>query len=134
MQAARQAEVENLYQAAIGQHHVLRLQVAMKDAQRMRSLQAVGNLNAHRKHKLRTRRTARNQLVQRLAGHVLHHDVAFVAGLAHFVDGADIGMLDRRSQPRLAQHRRCASAAADSRPARRIFSTTGRCSSVSLAR
>ena len=45
-QPTRQAEVENLYQSAIGQHHVLRLQVAMKDAQRMRSLQSVGDLDA----------------------------------------------------------------------------------------
>ena len=38
-QAARQAKVEDLGQAAIGEHHVLRLQVAMKDAQRVRGLQ-----------------------------------------------------------------------------------------------
>jgi hypothetical protein len=49
----RQAEVQNLDQAAVGQHHVLRLQIAMKDAQRVRRLQAVGNLDAHRKHSCR---------------------------------------------------------------------------------
>ena len=130
----RQAEVENLDQAAVGEHHVLRLQVAMKDAQRMRGLQSVRNLDAHREHQLQSRRPARDELVERLARHVLHDDVAFVAALAHFIDGADIGMLDGRGQPRLAQHRACASAAAESSPVRRILSTTGRCSSVSLAR
>jgi hypothetical protein len=84
----------------------LRFQVAVEDAQRVRGLQSVGNLDSDRKQQLQAGRPARNQLVQRLAGHVLHHDVALVAGLAHFVDGADVGMLDGRGQPRLAQHRR----------------------------
>ena len=106
MQPARQPEVENLYQAAVGQHHVLRFQVAVKDAQRVRGLQAVGNLDADRKQQLQTRRPALDQLIQRLAGHKLHGDVGLVAALADFVDGAHIGMLDGRRQPRLAQHRR----------------------------
>ena len=105
-QPASQAEVENLHQAAVCQHHVLRLQVAVKDAQRVRRLQAVRNLNADGKNKLQTRGTARNEPVERLARHILHHDVAFVAALAYFINRADVGVLNRRSQPRLAQHRR----------------------------
>ncbi len=105
-QPPRQPEVQNLHQAAVGQHHVLRLQVAVKDAQRMRRLQPVGNLDAHREHQLQVRRPALDQLVQRLARHILHGDVGLVAALAHLVDGAHIGMLDGRRQPRLAQHRR----------------------------
>ena len=104
MQAARQAEVENLNQAAVGQHHILRLQVAMKDPQGMGGLQTVRNLNADREHELDIRRTARDQRIQRLPGNELHDDVGFFAGLTHFVDGADVGVLDRRCQPRLAQH------------------------------
>ena len=46
------------------------------------------------------------ELIERLARHILHDDVAFVASLAHLVDGADIGMLNRRGETRFAQHRR----------------------------
>ena len=106
MQPPRQAEVQNLNQPAIGQHHVLRFQVAMKDAQRMRRLQAVRNLDAHRKHQLQAGRPALDQLVQRLARHVLHHDESLIAVFAHLIDSANIRMLDRRSQPCLAQHSR----------------------------
>jgi hypothetical protein len=133
MQAAREAEVENLDQAAVGEHDVLRLEVAMKDAQRVRGLETVGDLNADREHQLEAGRAARDERVERLAGHELHDDVGFFAGFADLVDGADVGVFDRRGQPRLAQHRRphlpCVS-----RPRRRILSTTGRVSSVSLAR
>ena len=44
-QTPRQAEVKNLYQASIREHYILRLQVAMEDAERVRCLQAVCNLN-----------------------------------------------------------------------------------------
>ena len=64
----------------------------------------VGNLDADREHQLQAGRPARDELVERLAGHILHGDVAFVAAFAHFVDAAHIGMLDGRGQPRLAQH------------------------------
>ena len=76
----------------------------MKDAQRVRRLQTVGDLDAHREHELQARRPARDQLIERLPGHVLHDDVAFVAAFAHFIDGADVGVLDRGGQARLAQH------------------------------
>ena len=103
-QPPRQAEVQNLHQAAIGEHHVLRLQVAMKDAERVRCLQSVGDLDADGKQQLQTRRPTDDELVKRLARHVLHGDVAFVAAFAHFVDAADVGMLNRRRQARFAQH------------------------------
>ncbi len=77
----------------------------MKDAQRMRRLQPVRNLDAHRENQLYARRSAFDELVQRLAGHVLHGDVGLFAAFAHLVDAAHIGMLDGRRQPRLAQHR-----------------------------
>ena len=65
MEPAGKAEVENLYQAAIGEHHVLRLEVAMKDAQRVRSLESVGDLDADGEHKLEHGGTARDETVER---------------------------------------------------------------------
>src|SRR5580704_19745360 len=38
-EAAREAEVEDLYQAAVREHDILRLEVAVKDAKRVRGLQ-----------------------------------------------------------------------------------------------
>ena len=105
-QPPRETEVQYLHQATIGQHHVLRLQVTVKDAQRVRRLQPIRDLNADRQYKLQVRGTALNQRVQRLPGHKLHRDVGFLAALSHLVDCAHIGMLDRRRQPRLAQHSR----------------------------
>ncbi len=105
-QPPRQTKVEDLHQSPIGQHHVCRLQVAMKDPQQMRRAQTVRDLDAHRQHQLQTRRPLSNDLVQRLPRHILHHDVGFFALFADLIDGADVGVLDRRGQPRLAQHSR----------------------------
>ena len=77
----------------------------MKDAQRMRGLQPVSDLDADRENQLHARRPALNELVQRLAGHILHDDVGLFAALAHLVDAAHVGMLDGRCETRLAQHR-----------------------------
>ena len=48
LKASRQAKIEYLDESAFGQHHVLRFQVSMKDAQRMRSLQTICDLDADR--------------------------------------------------------------------------------------
>ena len=106
MQSPCQTKVENLHQPTVGQHHVLRFQIAMEDAERVRCIQAIGNLYADRKNQLERCRAACNQAVKRLTGHVLHGDKGFVLGLADFVDAADVGMVDGRCQPRLAQHGR----------------------------
>src|SRR3984885_2111886 len=78
----------------------------MEDAQMMRGMQSVRDLNADRKHKLQAGRSAANEPVERLAGNVLHDDIAFIAAFANFINSANIRMLDRRSQPGFAQHRR----------------------------
>ncbi len=100
----RQSEVENLYQSAVSEHYVLRLQVAVKDAERVRGLQTVGNLDADRKQQLQTGGPLGDELLERLARHILHGDVSFVAALAHFVNAANVGVLDGRCHARLAQH------------------------------
>ncbi len=101
--------------------------------QRVRCLQTVGNLNAHREHQLRVGRAAGNQLVERLAGDVLHDDEALVAGFAHFVDAADVGVLDGRGQPRLAEHGGAHLLSREQAGAQNLEDHR-RCSRVSLAR
>ncbi len=75
----------------------------MKDAEGVRRLQAIGNLDADGEQKLRSGRATLDELIERLAGHILHDDVALVAGLAHFVDGADVGVLDGGGEAGFAQ-------------------------------
>jgi hypothetical protein len=45
--AARETEVENLGQAAVGEHDVRGLEIAMKDAERVGGAETVGDLDAH---------------------------------------------------------------------------------------
>jgi hypothetical protein len=105
LQLPRQPEVQYLDQAAIGQHDVGGLQVAMEYPQPMRRRQSVGDLHPARKHQLRVCRPFFDDLVEALAGNVLHHDVRFAVRLADLIDRADIGMVDDGRQPRLAQLR-----------------------------
>src|SRR5579875_1114200 len=100
---ARQAEVEDLHQSSVGEHYVLRFQVAVKNALGVGGFKSIGDLNPHRDHKLRTCRSPRNQPIERLAGYVLHGDKGFVAALACLVDCADIRVLEGRGQARFAQ-------------------------------
>jgi len=55
----------------------------MKDAERVSGLQPVGNLDSYGEHELRCTWAFRNEVVKRLAGHVLHDNKAFIVGLAY---------------------------------------------------
>ncbi len=110
-EAASEAEVENLDEAAVGEHDVGRLEVAMEDAERVGGRETVGDLNAGGEDELEAGRSFGDDLVERLAGNVLHDDVGFfaVAGFgrsfAYVVDGADVGVVDGRGQAGLAKLR-----------------------------
>ena len=118
IELAGQAKVENLDEAAVGEHDVGRLQVAMEDAELVRGGEAVGDLDAGGEHKLQAGRPLGDYLVQRLAGDVLHDDVGFglfllaagaTAGLrgslAYIVDRCDVRVIDGRGQTGLAELR-----------------------------
>ncbi len=110
-QPTGEAEVENFDEAAIGEHDVGGLEVAMEDAQIVRGGEAVRDLDARRERELQACRSLGDDLVERLAGDVLHDDVGFfaVAGVgwsyAYLVDGADVGVVDGRGQPGFAKLR-----------------------------
>ena len=102
-QAAGEAEVENLGQAAIGEHDVGGLEVAMEDAEGVGGGEAVGDLDADGEDELQAGGAFGDELIEGLAGDVLHDDEGFLAFFADFVDGADVGVLDGGGHARFAQ-------------------------------
>ena len=99
-EAAGEAEVEDLDEAAVGEHDVGGLEVAVEDAEGVGGGEAVGGLDAGREDELEGGGAFGDELVEDLAGDVLHDDVGFFAvaafgwGFADVVDGADVGVVD----------------------------------------
>ena len=92
----RQAEVENLGVSPLGDENVGGFDVAMNDAFAVSGIERIGNLDGNRDNALRIQGACGDQVFQRHAIQVLHGDerLAFVA--PDFVDGADIGVIERR--------------------------------------
>ena len=109
-QAAGEAEVEDLDEAAVGEHDVGGLEVAMEDAEGVGGGEAVGDLDADGEDELQAGWAFGDELVEGLAGDVLHDDEGFFAFFADFVDGADVGVVDGGGHARFAKRRWCASA------------------------
>ena len=99
-EAAGEAEVEDLDEAAVGEHDVGGLEVAVEDAEVVGGGEAVGGLDAGGEDELEAGGAFGDELVEGLAGDVLHDDVGFFAvavfggGFADVVDGADVGVVD----------------------------------------
>ena len=108
-EAAGEAEVEDLDEAAVGEHDVGGLEVAMEDAEVVGGGEAVGGLDAGGEDELEAGGAFGDELVEGLAGDVLHDDVGFFAvtafggGLADVVDGADVGVVDGGGETGLAE-------------------------------
>ncbi len=111
-EAPGEAEVEDLDQAAVGQHDVGGLQVAMEDSQVVRSGETFRYLDTGRQNELEGGRTLGDELVEALSGNVLHDDVrlfglaSFGRGLSYVIDGADVRVVDRGGKASLAELRR----------------------------
>jgi len=111
VEAAGEAEVEYLDEAAIGEHDVGGLEVAVEDAELVRGGEAVGDLDTGGERELQAGGALGDDLVERLAGDVLHDNVGLVlsAGLggclADVVDGGDVGVVDGGGEAGLAQLR-----------------------------
>ena len=93
----RQTEVENLGVAAVGDENVRGLDVAMDDSLAVRGIEGVGHFDRQGEQALELHRPALDQVLQGLAAEALHHDEEMAIVLADFVDGADVGMVQRRS-------------------------------------
>ena len=70
----REAEVEDLDQAALGPHQVRALDVAVDDAAAVRFVERVGHLQADLDDFANRQRPLRDPRRQQLALDVLHHD------------------------------------------------------------
>ena len=97
-----ESEVQHLGMAAIGNEDIGRLDVAMNDALLVRRVQRFGNVERNPQGLVGVQRIAVEHLEERVALHVLHHDVRTVAVLADFVHRADVGMVQSGSGARLA--------------------------------
>src|SRR5208282_6433596 len=83
--------------AALGDEYVGRLDVAMDDAFRVSGVERVGNFDGEVEEQIELERAAANAVLERRALHVFHGDEGAPFVLANFIDGADVGMIERGS-------------------------------------
>ena len=91
----RQPEVEDLGSAFPCDDDVRALEIAVNDATGMSERHRVGDLAAVLEHGLEREAVLRDQLAQRPAVDVLHHDEGVPVDFADFVNGADVRMIQR---------------------------------------
>ena len=75
----------------------------MNDPSIVGAREGAGNLRTVAHHGARGQARILAEDAQRLALDQLHHDVEFAIGLADFVDGADVGMSERRRSTRFVE-------------------------------
>ena len=88
--------------SALGDEKVGRLDVAMDDAFGMRRVERIGNFDRERQQRVQLHRTPGDHVLQGHAIEILHGDKRLAVLLANVVNGADVGMVQRRSRLRLA--------------------------------
>src|SRR5262245_36921945 len=98
----RQTEIQNLHLTGRCHHHVARFDVTMDDAAFMRSSQGVGNLDGDREGAAKVERASVYQIAHVLAFDVLHRDEVDAFNVVEIEDGADVWMVEGRSEPRFA--------------------------------
>ena len=94
----RETKIEHLDQPILGDHDVSGLEVAMNNARGMRLRQRVRNLNAISDGFTQFELALLDHRRQRRPAHVLHYDEVGVVLGVDFVDGDDIGMIERGSR------------------------------------
>ena len=97
-----QPEIENLRVAAAGDEHIRRLDVAVDDPGGVRRLQRVGDLDRERQQQIDLERAPGDAMLQRRPVEELHDEERAAVVLADIVDGADVGVVQRRCGARLA--------------------------------
>ena len=86
----------------IGHENVGRLDVTVDNSLAVRGVERIGNFNGQGKQAIEFHRPCADQMLQRLAAEAFHHDEHMSFVLADFVDGADVGMIQRRCGTSLA--------------------------------
>ncbi len=83
--------------AALGDEDVRGLDVAMNDAFGVSSIESVGDLNGECKKSVVFQGAPGHHVLEREAVEKFHRDEALAVVLADFVDGADVGVVQRGS-------------------------------------
>ena len=81
---------------------IRRLDVAMHDPFRMRSIQRIRHLNSQVHHSIGFQRPSRDEVLERGSFQIFHDNEGLAVFLANVVNGADVGMVQGRSRLRLA--------------------------------
>lgn len=98
-----ETKVQNLDLSGRGDDDIGRLDVAMDDAAIVRMCQGSGDLRAIPHNQLRAQALRGDQRIERGALDKLHHDEMAAAGFAHFVDGADMRIVQAGGGSRFAE-------------------------------
>src|ERR1700693_292754 len=96
------AEVENFGVAAFSDKNIGGLDVAMDDSFAVGSIERVGDVDTEIEEQFQIQGAARDAVLQRFAVKTFHGDVGLPIFLANFVNGADVGMIQRGGRSRLA--------------------------------
>ena len=115
-----------------GDEKIRRLDVAVDDPGGMRRLERVGDLDGERQQQIDLERAPGNAMLQRRPVEKLHHEERPAVLLADIVDGADVGVIQRRGGARLAAESGQGSGSSAS-SGDRNFNATKRSSRVSSA-
>ena len=103
LRRARDPEIGNLHRVVLADEKVLRLYVAMDDADRMSSCNAIEHLTrVANGHAGGERRVSRDDLLERAAGHIFHDDERLPIGYPVVIDHNYVGVVQRGDRRRLA--------------------------------
>ncbi len=94
----RQAEIENLGVAALGDENVGGLDVAMDDVFAVRGIERIGDFDGQAEQHVHFERAPGDAVLEGQAVEVLHGDESLAIFLANIVNGADVGMVQGGSR------------------------------------
>src|SRR5271155_187705 len=93
----RQSEIENLRVPALRDKNIGRLDVAMNDALGVSGVERIGDVNGQRNGCFDLYRPTVNAMLQGQPVQKLHGDERASAVFGNFIDGANVGMVQRGS-------------------------------------
>ena len=100
----RQAEVDDLRVAVLGDHHVGRLEIAVDQPLFVRTGKPFSDLDRDIERALGLQGPTDQDLAELVTADQLHRDERHTLGLADFVDHRDVRVLDQRRGPRFLEH------------------------------
>jgi len=90
-----ETEVENFGVAAARHENIGRLDVAVNDVLGMSGIERIGDIDGNGKKRLQLKRMGGDGVLERVAVEIFHGNEGAAIVLADFVNGADVGMIQR---------------------------------------